>query len=580
MLIFLIFSTIYWESDGIIVREKRYDNLPYEVKTIDIENPVTASNISEFLEQELGIIVKEYGSPGMMSNPVIRSNSPGHTLIMLNGHRINDPKTGSFDLTSLPLNSIERVQLIKGPASVFSGSNAVGGIINFITEKKGSDIDIKVSSNPEVQFDLKKYYGNILSFFHLSKGSTSRSNSDYHRVSGSINLYDFRIFGTFRETGLPGPVPPENSIPTLGDSTATNLYNSQTTGFLDISYKKQINISEGGILLVPSLQIENLNPETRYQDFITGNLITENDIYKTFVIQLDTRLFLHKFELSLHLEQDKIDMEQNLSSGDTTSWKKDEFNAGISLSRDFDFSGIIFFTALRGDWYESFGFNPSYSAGIKLKHPFPSYLSAGTSFKAPTLNDLYWPGYSNENLEPEYSTGVNAGFRLNSFEVSTYWSRIKDRIGYGVDWKPYNIFETELYGFSLEYQFQKGPLSILSRFSYRDGYDLHDSTERELQLIPHFHLSEIINYSGPVKLDFSINWMGGKKKWFPNEGMWKKDDGKILIDIGISKDLGPIFLSLAVKNVFDSKHVSRFGNSYSDRDFPGRRRSFELKFSY
>jgi len=544
---------MYWESSGITVTAKRFEDLPYHVKTIKVDETLTISNLGEFLEKKAGIKITEYGSPGSLTQVTSLGVSPTHTLILLNGHRISDPRTGSFDLSTIPLNSVRKIEIIKGPSSVFLGSNAVGGIVNFITENKESHLRIKGNSLPGISLSLGGSKYGFSGFLHLDRGRGMRNNSRYERYTAMLSWKGFNLLGTYRTVGIPGPIPPIGSVPVFGDSTTTNLFDKQITKFIDLSYQNIIGIGDISILITPDIRWELMEPRSRYSDYFTGDTIDEYDEYTTLVAQLDAKILYKWMTLSLHIEQYTIFMHQFKSSGDTTSWYTGERNAGISLTGSHNFKEVNIFGSTRLDWYRSFGSHPSASFGIRYNGTIEGYISLGTAFRAPTLNDLYWPYFSNKNLKPETSFGINSGIEIRRFSLSGYIKDVKDRIGYGSDWLPYNIYKSRIYGIDIGYNGEYKDLSYSFTYSYLDGYDDLDTLKRDLQYKPKHTLSGLFRYDGPITLEISGRLIGKKKKWFTYPGNWKEKGPYLDMDASIEKKFGTLRVGLGIENILNEK---------------------------
>ena len=117
--------------------------LPTKVFTrtgFDLQQP---NRIGTLLQQTPGIFVDEMGGRSGISSLYIRGGDPNFTMVLLDGVPLNDPtnqRGGSVDLSSLTPERIERIEVVKGPASVFYGSDAMAGVVNVITQK-GTDTE-------------------------------------------------------------------------------------------------------------------------------------------------------------------------------------------------------------------------------------------------------------------------------------------------------------------------------------------------------------------------------------------------------------------------------------------------------
>ncbi|MXQ13999.1 TonB-dependent receptor plug domain-containing protein [Microvirga makkahensis] len=92
---------------------------------------------ADVLRRVPGVTVVETGGPGSTTTVRLRGADAGHTLVLIDGIRVNDPSSdaGEFDFSNLSAIDIERIEVLRGPQSAIYGSDAIGGVINIITRK-------------------------------------------------------------------------------------------------------------------------------------------------------------------------------------------------------------------------------------------------------------------------------------------------------------------------------------------------------------------------------------------------------------------------------------------------------------
>ncbi|HZX47647.1 MAG TPA: TonB-dependent receptor plug domain-containing protein, partial [Nitrospirota bacterium] len=95
------------------------------------------SNVSDLLRNVPGLDVVQPGGVGKASSVFIRGANSSHTLVLIDGIRVNSPTTGRFDFADLSVDNIERIEIIRSPMSTLYGSEAMGGVIQIFT-KRGS----------------------------------------------------------------------------------------------------------------------------------------------------------------------------------------------------------------------------------------------------------------------------------------------------------------------------------------------------------------------------------------------------------------------------------------------------------
>lgn len=99
---------------------------------MDRTSPTLAGDVLQGIP---GVDVQRTGSLGGLENIKIRGGKSTHTLVMIDGFPVNSPSSGEFDISALPVNGFERVEIVRGAQSALYGSNAMGGVVNFIPRK-------------------------------------------------------------------------------------------------------------------------------------------------------------------------------------------------------------------------------------------------------------------------------------------------------------------------------------------------------------------------------------------------------------------------------------------------------------
>jgi vitamin B12 transporter len=99
---------------------------------IERKNPLVAGDVLQGIP---GVDVQRSGSAGNLENIKIRGSLGTHTLVLIDGFAVNSPTLGQFDISSLPVDGFERIEVVRGAQSALYGSNAMGGVVNFIPRK-------------------------------------------------------------------------------------------------------------------------------------------------------------------------------------------------------------------------------------------------------------------------------------------------------------------------------------------------------------------------------------------------------------------------------------------------------------
>ncbi len=414
---------------------------------------------AEIVNNTTSIHIRDYGGYAGIKSPSIRGSNSEQVLVLLDGQRLNSSQNGNFDLNSIPLESLEKIEIIRGGHSAFYGTDAMGGIINLVTrdfiKQNKLSLGIKTTTG---SFGTRGYdfYGSqkiknfnyLITYDHLqSQGDFAytnpytdseeiRKNNDYNRnnlllKAGYTINKNSEIDITHRiiqsERGSAG------SLQYLTNRARNNLKDNMTN--LHLSYQ-----------LHPQLKIDNSlylhNNDNTYKDPEAFTPVTshhENQVYG-FKSRLKWNLGAN-FNLNTGFEYRK----ENLESSDIGSLNRTNTGTFIHSEVDFHVStfDIKLVPAIRYDHYSNIGSILSPKFGMLLDYNKIDNLffrsNIGKSFRAPTFNDLWWPKDSwtqgNPDLKPETSVNFDFGFSYHNngpaqinIESTYFYRQIKNLI--------------------------------------------------------------------------------------------------------------------------------------------------------
>lgn len=595
------------------------------------------SSISEILRSYAGMDIKDYGIPGATSTLSIRGIQSNGILVLVNGHTLNWVTTGTADLNAINIDAVERIEIVKGPVSSLYGANALGGVVNIITTRdyEKPELQIKLSpsttnfdeplQNKEIFMHAGLPYGandiGFIASYESSNGFRSNSDLTHYYVQAHAGHTDNRIAisstVTFdnKEYGVPGPVPlidSIHSIPLLGDSTATSIFDRQEDRHIVGDVTMKWFLSEH-LSLYNTLfgDRKYLQFHTSYSDFWTGDTIIEDYDYLVHTLGLNTMTALsitdNKIVVGVDMHYDTLETTKTSEQTGDTLWRASSYTIGSWLEWKRNIGSITVTPSIRLDWNSEFGsfLSPQFGIVSSLRHNLFVKLSIGKAFRAPTFNDLYWPINGNADLKPEhawaYELRLEASPRYNLYTALSLFVRtVQDRIFWlpGDDglWQPQNVNYLSIKGVDIE---------LHSRMS--DGVDVYlegtylnaqqknsevidaqsnmtEERKRKAAFVPHFTLSTKINLNVPY--DFVINvtnlYVAERVNYYSNYDNYptvtmdeKKLDDYVLVNVSASKTfLNYLTFALGIKNLFDSEYATQFGNTIDDRDYPVPGRTF------
>lgn len=224
------------ELDEIVVTATRIEepikDIPRNVTVItsgDIEQ-APSNNIVDLIARESGINLRSFFGNDKQAVIDIRGmgdTAPSNVIVMVDGVRLNSPDLTGPDFSSIPLDQVERIEIVRGAGSVIYGDGAVGGVINIITKKgqKKPELCLYTSYGSYATFDGRACYGGRIKNLSLAAigdyydSDGYRENGYFRKKDASVTTgYDLSDYVSLTlagslhqdEYGLPGPVSKEN----------------------------------------------------------------------------------------------------------------------------------------------------------------------------------------------------------------------------------------------------------------------------------------------------------------------------------------------------------------------------------
>ncbi len=444
---------------------------------------LNGSTAGEIVASVGGLLVKNQGGFAGLKTLSIRGSNDSQVLVLLDDQRLNTAQSGGVDLNIIPIEALERIEIIRGGHSALFGTDAVGGVVHLITNE----------SIPEKGFS----YG--------IRSITGSFGTEEITLFGSQRLGSFSCFTTYNHTRSKGNfeyiMPQSKTIKTRenNDFNGNNFF-----------FKSKLNLGRRGKLLFihqflksnrgiagpisfPSPQARRDEKRKLYNlrlnERITSSLQLKSQLYsqKSDQVFRDIGIYSHhrnsalgiSFQASWTISPSFTLIhggelrEDHLKSTDVG--KHSRTTRSIYLQTEINYHAFTFFgIPLRGRLFPAFRWGSYSDVKSQICPELGFILNSGEnriiaikgnfdkSFRAPSFNDLYWPedAYTkgNPDLKPETSTNFDIGllFRhiqssLFQIELTYFKNSITDLIVWntGPNWKwtPQNIGRAKISGF-------------------------------------------------------------------------------------------------------------------------------------
>ena len=445
-----------------------------DVTTIGAEEIARAGaqSLAELLTRVPGTEIAMNGGPGSTSSVFLRGANRGHTLVLIDGLRVGSSTDGATALEAIPLDQIDHIEILRGPASSLYGADAIGGVIQIFTRKG----DGALAANASAGYGT---YESALASGGVSGGNGPwrfalqggvRKSAGFNAIGNPANFSYNPDRDGYRDDSASGSVAfrfaPDQELvaqflrsrenaqfdagPGYDDRTITTLssYSVASRNRLASFWTSKLEAGEGDD---DSLSQTGFGPsrfKTRQRQYAWQN---------------DYALPQGALSVAFERREERVDSD----AGFAVTARNTNAVVGVWQWREGPHAAQA---NVRHDDSSQFGGRTTgaLAYGYALGGGFRASASYGTAFKAPTFNDLYFPGFSNPDLRPETAHSAEAALRYAggglSAGIVAYRNRVRDLIVFQCDaafnCAPHNVANATLEGVTVEVEARKGDLVV------------------------------------------------------------------------------------------------------------------------
>jgi vitamin B12 transporter len=584
-------------SQDVIITASR---LPQVAKDVLADNVVItaeeirksgAISIVDLLQQQRGIEIGRNGGVGSVSSLFMRGGNNTQNVVLIDGVRVGSSTTGGATWAMIPLAQIERIEIVYGPLSSLYGADAMNGVIQIFTKNASASKVAFMGGNANVGVGS-------FGLFTLGAGLAGANGEG---LSYSVNVARDKQDGF--SASKPGAGPYTYNVDKDGyelDSVSARLayqIEKDTSIGVNVLHSKLNSQFDAGTTK-DDRNIQKLTTASAFAQFKPMNnwssrlqyAQTKDDGYtdasygkSTFVTKQNTLSWQNDFQLDKNVLQLVAERREEKVENTTKALNGDRSTNSLAASYVAKFDQHLASASVRYDNSSQYGAktNGSIAYGYRLTDEWRVNASYGTSFRAPTFNELYYPGFGVSSNKPEYSKNAEIGLYFDNNVVqwsAVYYSNKARDLLVSTNVCPvekathpygcaYNVNRATMSGLTAGASVVLGDFTVRGTLDIQDPKD--DTTGLRLARRSKQHASLAVEYQLPkTKLGLETVFSGQR---FDDVANKRNLAGYALLNLYVSHDLGQNWSVLARwNNALNTKYeLARNYNTPGSNGFVG-----------
>jgi vitamin B12 transporter len=443
-----------------------------------------AQSLAELLQRQPGVQIVVSGPPGSTSGAFLRGANTNQTLVLIDGLRVSSSSSGTSPLEAIPLDIIDHIEILRGPAASLYGADAIGGVIQVFTRNAGGSLAANATAG----------YGGYATSLFSGGGSGQAGPLRFvvqagHRQSAGFNAIWNPANFSYN---------PDRDGYTNDSANASLAYTFAPEQQLSLQYlKSRLNTQfDAGApyfddRTFTDLETWSVASRNRLASFWNSTLeagVSNDDStsqtsfgpsrfnteQRQYLWQNDFTLPLGTLSVAATRREERLDADADfaVTARDT--------NAIVGVYTLSDGPNALQ-ANLRHDQSTQYGGKTSgaIAYAYAIVPGLRASASYGTGFKAPTFNDLYYPNFSNPNLQPETARNFEAALRYSTPQLNAgivaYRNKVQNLIVFECDAQfncaPQNVANATLEGITLDFQGVFGATGIKASMDFARPYD-------------------------------------------------------------------------------------------------------------
>lgn len=540
-----------------------------------------AKDVTELLNTISGISVRDSGTRGSASGVFVRGTTSSQIVVLVDGIRSGSPTLGSTEMSHIPVEAIERIEVVKGPLSGLYGADAIGGVIQIFTKKGGgsNSLALTAGSNGFKKGVVSVGAGNEKNNFRLTASTEETDGIDSTSILTEGNGDD----DGFEADNI-------NISGAFSVSEGTNVRVSHLQTENEVEFDNTFG-SDDGRFSENAIQNTSVAVNSALSDSLQWNTVVGKQTDESETLAFSSSIIGERVSFTSQVEKqygannvftfgvDAYD-EDIESSNDFPVTDRENKGAFTQLQQNFGAIGVV--ANVRVDDSSAYGDNTNGSLAInsQLNNQTRFTVSYGTAFRAPTFNDLYFPGFGNTEIQPEESESLEISLRGSTstaqWRVSAFNTDVTNLIGFDSEtFMAANTADASLKGFEFEISTRLGGWLLAANLDLLSAED--DSTGEKLD----DRVEQTINLSASKSFGAFSTRIDVLTEDGRHDQSGTEVDGFVKVDLSGSYDISENFaLSAKVNNLFDKDYTVNLINETESYNTEGRTFKVTGKYSF
>ncbi|MEC8887331.1 MAG: TonB-dependent receptor [Pseudomonadota bacterium] len=477
--------------------EQKVEEVPARINIIEphiLEQSPIAS-LPDLLKTDAAINMVQSGGYGQTASIFLRGTNSNHTLFLKDGIRLNSNTSGAASLPFIDTTDIKQIEVLKGPASVLYGTDAIGGVVQLITktpEKNSAFVTGEMGENKTykaiVGADLaeKGFYAQVRGQRLETDGTPVTNAPNNQKASFDQKGFSTKI-GVEQESYAASVDYSENQGYSDYDNYGTLV--SQNFENESINVSGRVNLLDNLAINARLSQFKDQLDQNDSPDYVYSTT-KEAELYAKWQFTPAQNILVGSTFKDIQGEV----FSKNLWGGENVNYKESVDNVGYFIQHQYQDNSLSTQLGARVEDNDKFGTHTVGQGAIRYQLlPLTSiYANIGSAFRAPTTNDLYAVSWgANPDLKPEESLAYEIGLdqKLNdnlSFGLSVYQNKVDNLISTQAG-KLVNINKSKFTGGEASVKWYQDELFLSTTYAYVQAKN--DETNQDLTRRPRQSLS-------------------------------------------------------------------------------------------